>query len=76
MDPEAPNLCEVVEGEARRALDVVVPPAAQGAVRADDHLLAAAGQLDRDELLLVVPLEGGLELFDDLGLVDGEGFDI
>ena len=45
-------------------------------MRADDDLLAAARQLDRDELLLVVPLEGGPELLDDLGLVDGEGFDI
>ena len=43
---------------------------------ADDDLLGAARQLDGDELLLVIPLEGGLELFDDLGLVDGEGFDI
>ena len=66
----------MVEGEARRALDIVVPAVAQGAVGADDDLLGAARQLDGDELLLIIPLEGGLELFDDLGLVDGEGFDI
>lgn len=66
----------MVEGEARRALDVVVPAVAEKAVRADDDLLGASRQLDRDELLLVVLLEGGLKLGDDVGLVYGEGLDI
>lgn len=45
-------------------------------MRANYDLLTAARQLDRDELFLVVLLEGGLELGDDVGLVEGEGFDI
>lgn len=45
-------------------------------MRADDDLLGATGQLHGDELLLVVPLERGLELGDDVGLVDGECLDI
>ena len=59
-------LCAVVEGEADGALDIVVSTAAQGAVRADDDGLAAPGELDRRELLLVVLLEGRAQLVDQI----------
>ncbi len=69
-------LCAVVEGEADGALDIVVPAAAQGAVRADNDGLAAPGELDRRELLLVVFLEGRAQLVDQVRGRAGQGFDV
>lgn len=40
------------------------------------HWLAAAGQLHRNKLLLVVLFEGGREVGDDVGGRDGEGLDV
>lgn len=66
----------MVEGEACRALDIVVLVAAQRAVRADDDRLAAPGELDRRELLLVVLLEGRAQVVDKVRARDGQGFDV
>lgn len=66
----------MVELETRRALHVVVPPVAEGVVRADDDGLAAPGQLRRDELLFVVFLKRGAKLLDEVRVGDGEGFDV
>lgn len=70
------NLRGVVEREARRALDIVVPPIPEGAVRADDDLLAASRELSGDELLFVVLLERGAELVDQVRGRDRQGLDV
>lgn len=66
----------MVKREAGRALDVVVSTVAERVVRADDHLLAAAGKLGRCELLFVVSLEGGSQLGDQARVRGGEGLDV
>jgi hypothetical protein len=66
----------VIKLEARRALNIEVPAGAQRAVCADNHLLAAAGKLDRGELLLVVLLKRGTQLLDQARLMEGKSFDI
>ena len=43
---------------------------------ADDDELAAAGELDRRKLLLVVPFKGWAEFPDDVGCVDCQVLDI
>jgi hypothetical protein len=73
---ENPNLRCVVEGKARGALDIIVSAVPQGAMRADDDLLAATWKLCRDKLLLVVLFEGRRELGYDTRVVDGQGLDI
>jgi len=70
------NLSGVVEREARRALDIVVAPVTQRAVGADNDLLAASGELNRDELLLVVLLERGTQLVHQAGVGERQGLDV
>ena len=90
----------MVEVEAGRALDVVVPPVTEGIMGADDdlhlvgvrkhdgylaqsgkyspeaHILAAAWQLDRSKLLLVVLLERWTEAGNNLGGRYRESLDV
>ena len=66
----------MIKLEARRALDIEVAAVTEGAVCADNNLLAAAGELDRRELFLVVFLECRAQLFDQTRLVEGQGLDI
>ena len=51
------NLGSMIERKARRAVDVVVSSIAEGAVGADDDLLAASRELHGDKLFLIVLLE-------------------
>jgi hypothetical protein len=55
-------LRDMVKVEGALRLDVVVPAVAQRVVRADEHLGAAAGELGRRELLLVVLFVGRRQL--------------
>ncbi len=66
----------MIERETRRALDVVVPVAAERVVGADNDLLATARQLDRHALVLVVLSEGRRELRHEVRGRDCQGFDI
>lgn len=69
-------LCGVIKTEAAGALDIVVPSVSERRVRADNDLLAASGQLDRRELLLVVLFERGAELRHQAGVGHGQRLDI
>jgi hypothetical protein len=66
----------VVKREARRALHVKVAAVAERAMRADDDELAAAGELDRCELLLVVLFERRAELPEETRRVGRQVLDI
>jgi hypothetical protein len=66
----------MVELEAGRALDVVVPSVSQRVVRADYDRLATSRQLGCDELLLVVFLEGRAKFLHEAGFGDGQGLDV
>jgi hypothetical protein len=66
----------VVKRKARRALHVKVAAVAERAVLADDDELAAAGELDRRELLLVVLFKRRAELPEETGRVGRQVLDV